>query len=107
MIRITKETKLTQAEILDRIYGFFGNGGLGLEEKEWDPCCIFFEGDGGYVRVTLTEKGNERIVDVEARELEYWVQQFMEKLWPKGVVAQMRIHLYRLFLPFPYQHAHR
>ena len=84
MIRITKETKLTQAEILDRTYGFFGNGGLGLEEKEWDPCCIFFEGDGGYVRVTLTEKGKEWIVDVETRGWEYWVQQFVENCDQKG-----------------------
>ena len=80
MIRITKETKLTAAEILERASSFFGKDGLGLEETDRNPCCVFFEGGGGHVSVTVVEEENKRSVEVETREWEYQVKQFMGKL---------------------------
>lgn len=80
MIRITKETKLTPAEILERASSFFGKGGLGLKETDRNPCCVFFEGGGGHVSVTVIEEDNNRSVEVETREWEYQVKQFMGKL---------------------------
>ena len=65
-------------EIIDRAAAYFGTGGVGLTEKERSPCCIAFEGVGGYVAVVIEEKDKERSVDVEAREWEYQARQFME-----------------------------
>ena len=80
MIRISKETRLASPEILDQAAAFFGEQGLGLEEKERNPCCIAFEGGGGYVSVNIAEADDDRTVDVETREWEYQVKKFMEKL---------------------------
>ena len=80
MIRISKETKLKSAEVIDRASGFFGKGGLGLDEKERNPCCVTFEGGGGYVSVNIEDGEKMRTVDVETREWDYQVKQFLEKL---------------------------
>ena len=42
-----------------------------MDETESGPCCISFSGAGGYVTVTVSEKTNQREVDVETREFEY------------------------------------
>jgi hypothetical protein len=49
MIKIAKQTRLASEEVFDRTSKFFGKGGEGLEETERNPCCISFEGGGGYV----------------------------------------------------------
>jgi hypothetical protein len=51
-----------------------------LDETESGPCCISFSGAGGYVTVTVSEKTNQREVDVEAREFEYQAKQFLGSL---------------------------
>ena len=80
MIRIAKKTRLKPADIIDRASDYFGEGGAGLEEKECSPCCISFEGAGGYVAVTVVDEDNHRMVDVETREFEYQAKRFLEKL---------------------------
>ena len=51
MLKIAKQTGLVPEEVIDRASKFFGKGGEGLEEKERNPCCISFEGGGGYVSI--------------------------------------------------------
>jgi hypothetical protein len=51
-----------------------------LEEKERNPCCISFEGAGGYVAVSVVDKDKYRIADVETREFEYQVERFLETI---------------------------
>jgi len=80
MIRITRQTRLNPAAIIDRASDYFGEGGEGLEEKERSPCCISFEGAGGYVAVTVVDEDNHRLIDVETREFEYQVKRFLERL---------------------------
>ena len=53
MIKIAKQTGLAPEEIIDRASKFFGKGGEGLEEKERNPCCLSFEGAGGFVSITI------------------------------------------------------
>ena len=55
----------------------FGEGGLGLDAAEQGPCCVHFEGGGGYVSVTASERENRTAVDLETREWDYPVRQFM------------------------------
>jgi hypothetical protein len=78
MLRITRQTRLKPADIIDRASDYFG--GEALEEKERNPCCISFEGAGGYVAVTVVDEDNHRMVDVETREFEYQVKRFLERL---------------------------
>jgi hypothetical protein len=80
MIHITKETALSADDVLRRASDFFGSQGLGLVEKERNSCCIAFEGGGGYVSVTVMEAGGKRDVDVESREWEYQVKEFLETI---------------------------
>ena len=56
MIRIAKQTRLKSPDIIVRASDFFGKGGEGLEEKERNPCCISFEGAGGYVAVSVVDE---------------------------------------------------
>jgi hypothetical protein len=80
MIRISRETQLKPIDIIERASGFFGAGGEGLAQKERNPCCISFEGAGGYVAVTVTDEEKHRRVDVETREFEYQAKRFLEKV---------------------------
>ncbi|MGD2272236.1 MAG: hypothetical protein PVI06_17680 [Desulfobacterales bacterium] len=78
MIRISKQTRLEPADILKRASDFFGEKGEKLKENEHNPCCISFEGAGGYVVVSVEDQDKRRMVDVETRELEYQVKRFLE-----------------------------
>ncbi len=78
MIRIAKQTGLKPPDIIGRASEYFGKGGEGLEEKERNPCCISFEGAGGYVAVSVVEEDKHRTVDIESREFEYQVKRFLE-----------------------------
>ena len=80
MLRIAKQTRLTSAQVIDRAAKFFGKAGEGLAETERNPCCISFEGAGGYVTVSVSEEGGRQSVDVETREFEYPVKRFLETL---------------------------
>ncbi len=80
MIRITRKTRLKPTVIIDRASDFFGEGGEALEEKERNPCCISFEGAGGYVAVSVVDEDNQRMVDVETRDFEYQAKRFLEGL---------------------------
>ena len=80
MLKIAKQTGLAPEEIMDRASAFFGKGGEGLEEKERNPCCISFEGGGGYVSISINDDLKHRTVDVETREFEYQAKKFLGKL---------------------------
>ena len=80
MIRISKQTRLAPADILERASAFFGKGGEELPQTERNLCCISFEGGGGYVAVTVADKAGHRTVDVESREFEYQAKRFLEKI---------------------------
>ena len=80
MIKIAKQTRLAPEKVINRASKFFGEGGEGLEEKERNPCCISFEGGGGYVSISIDGEEKHRMVDVETREFEYQAKRFLETL---------------------------
>ena len=77
MLRITKQTRLKPPDVIVRASKYFGKGGEGLEEKERNPCCVSFEGAGGYVAVSVVEEDKHTTVDIESREFEYQVKRFL------------------------------
>jgi hypothetical protein len=80
MVRYGKESNLNPAKVLEKAVEFFGPGGLGLEVKERGEGCVRFEGGGGHVFVQCCEKEKGTEVDLESREWDYQVKQFMEKI---------------------------
>ena len=75
-MRYGTKTGLSTSQVLDRASEYFGEGGLGLVVKSRDDCCISLEGGGGHVTVTVTG-GDKTSVDVETREWDYQVKQFV------------------------------
>ena len=80
MIRIAKQTRLKPPNVIERASKYFGEGGEGLEEKERNPCCISFEGAGGYVAVSVVDEDKHTTVDIETREFDYQVKRFLETI---------------------------
>ena len=80
MIRVAKQTNLSPEKIIESASKYFGKGGQELTETQRNPCCISFEGAGGYVAVSVTDEDKHRTVDVETREFEHQAKQFLAKL---------------------------
>ena len=80
MARYGKDSKLSPAKVLEKALEFFGPGGLGLEVKEEGEGCAIFDGGGGHVFVQACEGGKGSEVDLETREWDYQVKQFMRKI---------------------------
>jgi len=80
MAHYGKESKLSPAKVLEKAVEFFGPGGLGLEVKEKGGGCARFEGGGGHVFIEVCRKGKGADVDLETREWDYQVKQFMNKI---------------------------
>ncbi|MFQ6100440.1 MAG: hypothetical protein ACE5OS_04315 [Anaerolineae bacterium] len=80
MARYSVETKLSPEEAIERATAYFGEGGLGLKAVEENPCCVSFEGGGGHVTVTASTGEKKTTVELETREWDYHVKQFMGKL---------------------------
>ena len=80
MIRLSKTSRLNTDEILAKASCYFGKGGEGLDETGRGACCVSFSGAGGHVTVTVSERGDHREVDVEAREFEYQAGRFLESV---------------------------
>jgi len=80
MARYGVDSKLSPAQVVDRALEFFGPGGAGLEVTEQAECCARFEGGGGHVFVNASEKGKGSEVELETREWDYQVKQFMGQI---------------------------
>jgi hypothetical protein len=80
MARYSVETKLKPEEAMERATAYFGEGGLGLEVSEQNPCCVYFVGGGGHVSVTVGPGEKKTTVELETREWDYHVKQFMRKI---------------------------
>jgi hypothetical protein len=76
-LRYEVTTKLTPQEALERAIAYFGPGGQGLEITSKDDLSLAFQGGGGYVAITA-QPGDKTTLDLETREWDYAVQQFMK-----------------------------
>ncbi len=80
MPRYGVETKLSPEEAIKAAVACFGEGGLGLKAEEQGPCCVYFEGGGGFVRVTASQEAERTTVDLETREWDYHVKRFVRQV---------------------------
>ncbi len=79
MLKIATKTKLSSGEVVKRAVEFF-SGRYGLEVKEQSPTCAYFEGSGGGVNVTTCAEGKGTSVELESREWDYQVKEFIGKI---------------------------
>ena len=80
MARYSVETKLSTEQAIEQAVAYFGPGGVGLEVTEQGDCCTHFVGGGGHVRVTVAAGERRTTVELETREWDYDVKQFMRKI---------------------------
>jgi hypothetical protein len=73
------ETKLSTDQAIQEAVKYFGPGGLGLKLVDQEPCCANFEGGGGHVSVRAVS-GETTTINMETREWDYHVKQFMRQL---------------------------
>ena len=80
MLKIATKTKMSPEEAIKRAVEFFGPGGYELEVKEQKPDCASFEGGGGGVEVTACSEEKGTSVELESREWDYQVKEFIGKI---------------------------
>ena len=80
MSRYSVESATSPEEVAEEAKVFFGEGGLGLEITSETPCCVTFRGGGGHVTVSASEEKGVTEVELESREWDYHVEQFMRKI---------------------------
>ena len=78
-MRYEVTTTLTKPQVFERAAAYFGPGGLGLEITSSDERCLVFEGGGGHVALT-TQPGEKTTIELETREWDHAVQQFMKQV---------------------------
>ena len=79
MARYAVSTELTPAEVIERAVRYF-HGELGLELAERTECCARFSGGGGHVSVTVAQEQGEAAAEIETREWDYQVREFMRRI---------------------------
>jgi len=80
VLNIETRSKLSPEEAIKSAVKFFGPQGYGLKVKEEDPCCVEFEGAGGGVAVSASAQGTGSKVNLESREWDYQVKEFIGKI---------------------------
>ena len=73
------KTKLSLEDVMAKANAFFA-GQLGLEVTEPEPCCVSFLGGGGYVTVRVSNERKPTEVELETREWDHHVRQFMHEI---------------------------
>ena len=72
-------TRLSSEDALKEAVAYFG-GELGLELANENACCVSFVGGGGHITVTARSEEKRTVVDLETREWDYHVKQFMRRV---------------------------
>jgi hypothetical protein len=78
-MRYQVTTSRTPREALEQALADFGPGGLGLQRTSQTNLSLVFQGGGGHIAVTA-EPGAQTTLEIETREWEYGVQQFMTRV---------------------------
>ena len=80
MTRYGKTSHLSLVDVMQKSENFFGPKGLGLDIKEHTVARAAYEGGGGYVVVAMTPATQGTEVEVDSREWDYQVEQFLTKI---------------------------
>lgn len=78
-MRYEVRTAKTPREVLEQAIEDFGPHGLGLQLTSQQNLSLVFTGGGGHIAIT-THPGPTTTVELETREWDYSVQQFMARV---------------------------
>ena len=78
-MRYQTTTALTPRQALEQAIADFGPGGVGLQVTSQHNLGLVFQGGGVHIAVTA-QPGTETTLELETREWDYAVQQFMAQL---------------------------
>jgi hypothetical protein len=79
-MRYQVSTKLSLPDALAQAKDYFGPQGVGLEVVDERDTCITFLGGGGHVSVLACPEEKKTTLELETREWDYAVRQFMQKV---------------------------
>jgi hypothetical protein len=79
-MRYQVTTKLSPPEALQRAIEHFGAQGVGLQLVDQNEVGVSFTGGGGHVSIAACADNNHTTLEVETREWDYAVRQFMQRL---------------------------
>jgi hypothetical protein len=82
-MRYEVTTRLTPEETLQQAIVYFGPQGTGLAITDRNDAGVIFQGGGGHVAVTACPSkshGEKTTVELETREWDYAVRQFMAQV---------------------------
>ncbi|MBM3224722.1 MAG: hypothetical protein FJZ47_13080 [Candidatus Tectomicrobia bacterium] len=89
-MRYEVHTELTPREALERALADFGPQGLGLTVLSKANLSLVLQGGGGHIAITV-QPGAPTVIELETREWDYAVQQYM------ALVARRRSWWQRLW----------
>ena len=78
-MRYQVTTPLTPRAALEQALAAFGPGGLGLQVTSQTNLALVFQGGGGHIAVTA-QPGAETTLELETREWDYPIKQFMARV---------------------------
>jgi hypothetical protein len=78
-MRYEVTTSLTPEEVIEDALNYFGPGSTGLEVTSQTSQGVVFQGGGGHVAIQV-QPGATTTVDIETREWDYPVRQFMARI---------------------------
>src|SRR6266571_2992352 len=78
-MRYQTTTELTPRQVLEQALADFGPGGVGLQITSQSNLGLVFQGGGGHIAVTA-QPGAETTLELETREWDYPVKQFMARV---------------------------
>jgi len=78
MARYGKNSRKKPEQVIAAAVKFFV--GVGMESKDATPGCARFEGAGGFVAISTCPKGRGSEVELETREWDLQVREFLGKI---------------------------
>lgn len=79
-MRYEVPTKLAPQEAIAYAKDYFGSQGVGLEVTDEHELRVTLQGGGGHVSVVACPGEKKTILELETREWDYPVRQFMRKV---------------------------
>jgi hypothetical protein len=79
-MRYQATTEKSPQEAIERALAYFGPQGVGLELIDQSAMCLLFEGGGGHVSIVACPGEKQTTLELETREWDYAVRQFMEQV---------------------------
>lgn len=73
-------TKLSPRAAIDQAKDYFGPQGVGLDIVDEHDLSVTFTGGGGHVAIAVCGSDNTTTLELETREWDYPVRQFMRQV---------------------------